>query len=447
MIKSKIAFAIGTLCLVVLFQNFTTINVSSNSVVTMLNDAATNQRPIVGLNLNHWTDGIDAVKTKRLGFRWYRVYVRMLDFVDYDRKMQNVKKDKNYKYVLSERDQLVLDRVESLRKLQDDPDFKTILSLRWDFVKRNIPVPAENSDDEKFYFDSAVRMINTYASRSSIIVVGNEPTLETEEQQQEIREDKPGKPIDVVVFYRRLATRIHKHLVDSGRRQNVALLLGSLNRLDIPANFNSDVVRRFIFQAQNMDIIDGLDVHIHVPSMQAFERYLNNVRNLSLNGRGFTKQLIVTEFTLVWAVKKNFNSPLCEGERGIQFCRDYKLINMTELEYMNSLLLTKGSNVENRASRAEWGDFLLSRSYLPQNFLRETNQLFKKYQVSMATFGAGNSKIVDEASYYKQMQPDDIPWIWGMYNQRFVQPNENGQPVPNNFYTRGLKFVTLDERR
>ncbi len=417
-----------------LFQNFTSFNTvidkTQAQVVIPVATSGTSLAsrlkfpnfPIIGANFNKNPESIKFALLERTGTKWIRTSINMFPYMRYLHLLAK-KQDK-----LSDSEKATIayfdEQLASIKNAQNR-GYKVVLTMRWYFsdidnLDASIRIPLPNDPRENLYFASAINVIQQVGLKSQIIVVGNEPTLETHPDDMKI--NSSGQ-IPMVQFYHRLAIQVDKELQKNGRN-NYKLLVGSFNRLNWGEFQSHEAVKRLFMIANNNSFIDGVDIHAHVANMDAVRDQLKFARKLLPN-----KMLIVTEFSLVRAFFRKLDVSVCQGVDETDFCTKFDISPLTTTRNFINKTLTSIS--EEKYTASLWNQFFKSRSYLPDDFLKEAYELFTIYGVTLATYGLVNT-TPEESSDYVEEEVTSLPWD---FNSIFVPATvQTGQVIRMNKY-------------
>lgn len=281
---------------------------------------------------------------------------------------------------------------------------KTVLSLKSPFLEHGLRVPSPTEDVA--WLDQVRFLADQLANDVDIFVVGNEPIVETQDIDMAYDPVLLYNPMSR--YYIRIARTLDETFKARSIRANKKIFMGSFNRLDSPPKRDIDGVQRMITFAKRDSSIDGVDLHIHVPSMAAAEQQLAYIRNELGNSN---KLLIVTEFSLMWLFKQHLSDSLCfsNGLLSRTFCDHLRLEPLgqellglrgvaTELEFINAILRAP---LDRKISSEVFAEFFTSRPYLPADYMAEAYAQFNQYGVGMASYT------------FDQNDPNDSDtWVW-----------------------------------
>jgi hypothetical protein len=203
-----------------------------------------------------------------------------------------------------------------------------------------------------------------------ILVLDNEPMFETPDTGDEA--DKYGKLLNVIVA----------DLVDlrATKHWSFQIFAGALNQPS--ANPDSPILKAVLVLVKSNNDVDGLDLHLHVGSLQEAANDLRFIRETS----GITKKLISTEFSMIglWDTWKD--KALTSGGKG-RDCPDGTLLR----DWISTLL-----------ARAQDGDpikgdaFLKcfkAQSWYPDHWFKTFVDIMRAHDVSVATYGMQSTPL------------------------------------------------------
>jgi Secretion system C-terminal sorting domain len=326
----------------------------------------------IGINVNKMPIGLDPDLLERCKTKWIRA---SLDFF-WIYTGENTEEDLGWdKFIQS-----------------SEAGYNTILTLRWDWKREDLDIPLPNSVKESEYFDFLDNLLDKYAKHAKIIVVNNEPVAESKPEDKEFNITFDGVP--AAVFHQKLAEHLNQYLIDNSLRNDIKLFGGSVFQMYKEGWQTDEVNQRIIAYTDQSDILDGLDLHLHVDKIEQIESGLKFVRNFT------EKPILVTEYGMVFAYQKNLEEPLGIDNNGKAFAQKYgRDENMVLFDYFNFAR-------KNTISFQEWADFNNSRSWYPHHFILHAYDLFKKYEVIVATssfssdHGTGPVHVRDAIPWY-----------------------------------------------
>ena len=241
-----------------------------------------------------------------------------------------------------------------------------------------------------------------------IIVTGNEPQYNT--MREDLKFDDSLEGIPFLIFHERLANRIHKYISQKPDTKNIRIYVGALCRLNVEKNQSNDAILGLIEQADKLEFVEGLDLHIHVGHIDEIEAALKFARTKT------QKPIIVTEFSLMRLYKKNLKEELGASQKGKEFAEKYG--HDPEMKIHQWMQKAKRELV----SAEEWNAMLLSREWYPPNYIKDFYQAFSRHNVIIATFSFGGPSIGarPKGSYGS----DSKTWIFNpLYKPTEIKPD------------------------
>ena len=340
--------------------------------------ACDDRRTELGANFNKTPHTFNPELFQRAGVEWFRGMIDILavrdDLAD-NGKIDNKKNLKN---------------LEAFHLAHDSANAKILLSLKWDFKGRGERIPSPDSMEEKKLYEALRFVLDDLAEITDVLVSGNEPIVESVYEDIETAGFFGTRHSPMGTFYIRVTDYAHEYLKQINQRNDKKLLVGAFNRLDKSKKRSYKGVQDLLTYGLDSAHVDGLDIHIHVPNMQAFENQLEYVASRMADAGREDKLLTVSEYSMMWLFKRNLNKKLCKGEKGRNFCEGiYPEMSiearsqLTERDFINDILRRP---IGEKLSRKQWGDFFFTRSYLPKDFIAESYALMNKYGVDLATY-------------------------------------------------------------
>ncbi|WP_186456766.1 hypothetical protein [Sphingomonas suaedae] len=334
---------------------------------------------VLGGNYNEHYQDIDIVDLQKANAQWIRTFVRLAQG----------------------------DRDAAIAKLLDtgDQGYKTILSLKWVFEQRDFPQPGTPAmQTEINRIDSLLAQV---MGKVDILVIGNEPYIDTAQQYADA---------DLNAFYELMADRVIAY-----RTQNCVtdcktrLYMGALNRLDLPERITPSV-ERWMQYVKDTPQIDGVDIHPHIPRIEASRPFLDYILPRMRDDQRF----IVTEFSLIWWWGENQRQTVSTA-----FADAYGLPHTTyNWEVIKSA-------VETPFTKKKWDDFLSLSPWFEnrKRYLSNQMRIFRNSgKLAVATYAFRQSQQSGE-----NYGPDKTPWILnGVYAPVTVQANPDGS-APFNY--------------
>ncbi|WP_198961543.1 hypothetical protein [Pseudonocardia sp. MH-G8] len=298
-----------------------------------------------------------------------------------------------------------------------DQGRRTVLSLQYPYARRPVPVPGSDA------FEREVQRLDGLLARVlgeiDILVVGNEPFLETRE------EDRDSGRMNT--FYEALARHViadrDARLGPAGRTR---LYLGALNHLDRPGG-RSAAADRWMTFTRDTPGLDGIDVHPHLGSPQDGRHFLDYV----LPRLRTDQKFMVTEFSLVHLWKRHLGDRVAP-----QFADRYGVPRGARVwEVVRSA-------VDRPFPQQQWDDFLRSNPWFARNgdYLRRQVEAFRGTgRLAVATYAA-----VQGAAAAREFGPDSMPWLLNsLFCPLTVQPDADGLLGRNTTWTDAFRALQL----
>ncbi|KOH46277.1 LamG-like jellyroll fold domain-containing protein [Sunxiuqinia dokdonensis] len=256
--------------------------------------------------------------------------------------------------------------------------YKTILSIKWNF--HNKSYPDTTSSEIENYNDFLQRVLDRIWDKIDIIVVGNEPFIESMNDDERNNNLSP--------FYQYMCNRVHEYKIG---KADVPIYFGAFNRL---YDFHRDTegVLKMLEFVKETPWIEGVDLHIHhknnndIVSMYSYAN--DRIRN--------DQKILITEFSLVfwW---QDHNKDLIPAE----FASKYGYpADMLVHQYISHAL-------NDRRPKEEWDDFLSMCPWFEErkHYLWEAYELLSQYEsFHVATY---SYQISRGANFHE----NSVPWL------------------------------------
>lgn len=279
-----------------------------------------------------------------------------------------------------------------------------ILSLKWNYHRLDFPDPGSVAMAAELA--RLQRLLPVVLGKADILVIGNEPFIESEPQQRGAR---------LNTFYETLADAIIQDWqAQGGPNTGTRLFMGAFNRLDLPVN-QTPAVERMLHFIASRPALSGADLHLHLPSIEANQAMLG----YALPKLRPNQQFISTEFSLVQYWKRHLNDVV-----PVPFDQRYDFPKGTRAYQVIAAALTKPVPFE------EWRDFLEGEPWYVsrRNYLANVMALYRSTgRLAVATYGmrqtyAGNRPFDAETD----------PWVLNsVFANQTVRPNPDGSAHEN----------------
>lgn len=345
--------------------------------------ALTTERPeqTVGVNYNGQFDFIDYSDLERTQTRWVRGFT---DFFQLYPDVQKLHTDK---------------RLTNYLELKKN-GYKTILNIKWNFGHKSFP--ESGSDEMKNYKKFLRKLLRKVWMSTDIIVVGNEPFIESRKAERDER---------LVAFYTEIAKEINSFKKGQGTGdragkgvRDVPVYLGAFNNLYLNG-WRTPAVEQMMAFAKAQSWIAGIDLHIHHSGI----RQVNRAMNFANNRIRSDQRIIITEYSLMkhWGFKME---ELIPEEFAAQYSRNPAEKNFQYIDYA----------LKNQVPREEWVDFL-SSSYWFEN---RTRYLWNSYQrlKSYRKFHVATYAMRQSFPFNRDFTKNTDPWVLnGLFANRTVK--------------------------
>ena len=345
--------------------------------------AAEGPEQAVGVNYNGQFDFIDYGDLERTRTTWVRGFT---DFFQLYPDVQKLHTDR---------------RLANFLELKKN-GYKTILNIKWDFRNKSFPEPksAEMENYKKFLR----KLLGKVWMATDIIVVGNEPFIESRKTERDER---------LVAFYSEIAKEVNSFKKGQGIGngmgkgvKDIPIYLGAFNNLYLNG-WRTPAVEQMLKFAESQPWIAGVDLHIHHSGI----RQVNRAMNYANNRIRPDQRIIITEYSLMkhWGFKMGEQIP---QEFADKYGRNPDEKNFQYIDYA----------LKSQVSRKEWTDFL-SSSYWFENrtrYLWNSYQRFRSYRkFHVATYAMRQS-----FPFNRDFTRKTDPWILnGLFANRTVEKN------------------------
>jgi len=172
-------------------------------------------------------------------------------------------------------------RIIEYQKLKGQ-GYKTILNLKFNFKTR--PYPAVNSSQWIGYITYIDRVLEAVINYTDVIVVGNEPFIESENSTHE-------EPLNT--FYKAATERVNDYL--KNRNISKPVFIGAIDNLYQANRQNEAGVNKFLVWCKTTPWIAGIDLHIHHSGNEEITVALNFVNDKIRDDQ----KIIITEYSLM----------------------------------------------------------------------------------------------------------------------------------------------------
>ncbi|WP_346859425.1 LamG-like jellyroll fold domain-containing protein [uncultured Draconibacterium sp.] len=269
------------------------------------------------------------------------------------------------------------DQLEDFLNLKS-AGYKTILNIKWNF--HNKSYPDTTSTEIEAYNEFLQRFLDRVWGKIDIIVVGNEPFIESMNNEERNTRLAP--------FYQYMCNRVNEYRTG---KEATPIYFGAFNRLYDFYRDTEGVLTMLDF-VKKTPWIEGIDLHIH---------HKNNNDIVSMYSYADARirddqKILMTEFSLVFCWQDHTRDLI-----PAEFASKYGYASdMLVHQYIYEAL-----NV--RRPKQEWDDFLSSCSWFEErkHYLREVYELLKQYEsFHIATYSY-------EISWGTNFDGNTVPWL------------------------------------
>lgn len=352
----------------------------------------------VGINVNGQYNVLNFNNVVRSGTIWVRGF---LDFFQLYPEEGNIDND---------------ERIQHYLKLKEQ-GYRNILNIKWNFSNRSFP--SSGSQEMQDYKSYLTKLLDKVWSSTDVIVVGNEPFIESKQSERGNR---------LVVFYQQIANHVKNYRANTG--QNVPIFVGAFNNLYLDG-WRTEAVNALMRFARNNDWIAGVDLHIHHANLDQMKDFIDYA-DLRIRDN---QKLLITEFSL-----KDYFRTKMDQDISSEFASTYNLdSNMKNYEYLDSAL-------KNNVSRQEWVNFLSQSDWFEsrKRYLWDAYQIFKGYE----KFHIANYALRQSYPFNKDFSANTTPWILnGLFANRTVRPDtDTGQDQRNYAWMEDFTKIQEDSQ-
>ncbi|WP_405782893.1 hypothetical protein [Streptomyces sp. NBC_00859] len=293
--------------------------------------------------------------------------------------------------------------------------YGTVLSMKFQY--HDVPIPTPGSPAMRTALARLDKVLAAAMGKVDILTVGNEPFFET-------RKADSATP-RINAFYEALARHTAQYRqAHFGAGCRTKIYMGALTALDKPGAQTAQTRRWMTFTAHTPSIA-GVDIHPHVPSPAAAQKYVDYVMPFLRDDQKF----LATEFSLVQLWKSHMNdpvNPVFANRHGIaRGTRVWQVIN---------------SATWHPFEEQEWNDFLLSNPWFAANKSFLTDQMGRfRSTGKLAVAGYG---ITQDAAMSKDFGPHRTPWVINSLFCPYVsKPGQGGLPGRNHTWCSEFRAV------
>lgn len=239
---------------------------------------------------------------------------------------------------------------------------KLIMSLKIPFGNFTHNVPTKDSKEMGYVIEACRKflVLHNLGNNIDILVMGNEPMWENGGNDENYRD-----------FLIVMASKLAEWKETYGWKFKV--FAGALNRVSLNATSNP-LIPIVISQVKENPLIDGLDLHIHALDLEEIGNTLKMVRE----DFKMEKEIIVTEFSMVWLYNKHINDNLGQWGTNNGYSSGMKMY-----EWLNNAI--DRAKAGRPISQEEFASFFENNGWYTKNWFKIFYDEFEKYGVSCAT--------------------------------------------------------------
>lgn len=350
----------------------------------------------VGVNFNEQVDLVEISDVDRTETTWVRGFIEFFQFYDGERSLDTDPKVTQF-------------------LAMKDAGYKTILNLKWRF--HNEPFPDPESPEMQEYIKFMGKILNRFWDKLDVIVVGNEPFIESRSIDRDVH---------LVNFYKKVTEAVVQY---RSSRKFIPIYIGSFDNIYLQENRRKGFVDLMAYAKSNPEV-QGVTIHAH---HSAIEELRFSIEYTSDNIRDDQK-IIITEYSLMkhWRSKSGETIPE-------SFATKYDFDSNTKNYQVVDAAL------KNQFSKEQWEDFL-SQSYWFENrksYLWNSYQMFKEFpKVYVATYAFRQSY-----PFNQDFAVNTDPWVLNaLYANRTVEPGANGENQFNYHFIDDFLRIQKDYR-
>ncbi|HLP37686.1 hypothetical protein [Lacibacter sp.] len=171
--------------------------------------------------------------------------------------------------------------------------YKTCLNLKFNFKTR--PYPAVNSSAWSNYINYVDQVLDKVILGTDVIVVGNEPFIESETNTWD-------EPLNT--FYKALATRVQNYLVAKNLQRPI--FIGSFDNMYQSGRQGNAGINNLLAWVKANSWIAGVSMHIHHDNNPEITTAINYVHDKLRDNQ----KIIITEYSLMKWWRSNLNADI-----------------------------------------------------------------------------------------------------------------------------------------
>jgi hypothetical protein len=174
-----------------------------------------------------------------------------------------------------------------------DLGYKTVLNLKFNFMTR--AYPAVNSTTWNNYINFIDKILDRVIAKTDVIVVGNEPFIESETSTWD-------EPLNS--FYKAAANRVNQYL--TARNIQRPIFVGSFDNMYQSGRQSNAGINNLLAWCKATSWVAGIDLHIHHNNNPEITTVINFVNDKIRDDQ----RIIITEYSLMKWWRDNLNNDL-----------------------------------------------------------------------------------------------------------------------------------------
>lgn len=353
------------------------------ALTAIMAPAAAHSQSVLGANYNEHFEDVDYRDLEQAGLDWVRIFLAMPQL-----------------------DRGSAEDHGAVRTILDlaDNGYETMLTLKWPYHRMDFP--ALGTDRYSRELARLDELLPQVIGKVDMLVIGNEPYIESREVDRDL---------DLNAFYEAMAERVIAYRrVHCAHPCKTRLYMGALNRLDLLKN-QTESTERWMQFVRDTPEIDGVNIHPHIPHLQASQPFLDYILPRMRPEQTFT----VTEFSLIWWWERNMTEPVSPA-----YAQKYGVDPATQNWQVVRAAL------EAPVPKQQWDDFLALSPWFEshKHYIRDQMQIFRDTgRLAVATYG-----FKQGSSMARNFGPRSTPWlINSVFAGRTIEPGADGRAQPN----------------
>lgn len=285
-----------------------------------------------------------------------------------------------------------------------DSGYRTVLSLKFPYQDEPLPQPGSAAMEAELA--RVDRALDAVLDKVDILTIGNEPFLETRQEDRGTRLN----PFYEAVAAHIIAERERRFGNDSRTR----LYMGALNRLEQPDQ-RTPAVDAWLAHVKATPQLDGVDIHPHVALIEHAKAYTDYV----LPRIRADQRFLATEFSLVHWWKQHWSDRVPAG-----YADRYRVPADT------LIWQEVKAAAADPVPQERWRDLLMGSEWFAsrKDYLTHQVEQFRATgRLAVAAYGT-----LQQPAMVRDIGPDKTPWLLNsLYANRVAQPSRAGTTAHN----------------